>query len=59
VNNDVIDFNHSIFSSAQAVLNATTYLGGNAVITIDAHDSITLVGVHSGQLHTSDFHILT
>jgi hypothetical protein len=55
----VIDFNHSIFSSAQAVLNATTYLGGNAVITIDAHDSITLVGVHSGQLHTSDFHILT
>jgi hypothetical protein len=31
---------------------------GNAVITVDnnSSDTVTLVGVHSAALHTSDFH---
>jgi hypothetical protein len=40
-------------------LNATHVDGhGNAVIAIDAHDSITLDGVAKAQLHTADFHIV-
>jgi hypothetical protein len=32
---------------------------GNAVVTVDnAGDTITLMGVHSSQLHPSDFHFV-
>lgn len=32
---------------------------GNAVVTVDnAGDTVTLVGVHSSQLHPSDFHFV-
>jgi hypothetical protein len=32
---------------------------GNAVVTVDnAGDTITLAGVHSSQLHPSDFHFV-
>jgi hypothetical protein len=32
---------------------------GNAVVTVDnAGDTITLVGVHSADLHPSDFHFV-
>ena len=32
---------------------------GNAVVTVDnAGDTITLLGVHSSQLHPSDFHFV-
>jgi hypothetical protein len=40
-------------------LNATHDNGhGDAVIAIDAHDSITLNGVLKAQLHVSDFHVV-
>ncbi len=57
---DQIDFNNSIFSNAHAVLNATHDVNGNAVITIDAalHETITLAGIHTAQLHLSDFSIV-
>jgi hypothetical protein len=31
---------------------------GNAVVTLDAHDSITLTGVNKAQLTTTDFHLV-
>ena len=56
---DVLQFDESIFSNAQAVLNALHDDGhGNTVITVDGHDSITLTGVPKAQLHAADFHIL-
>jgi hypothetical protein len=56
---DLLQFKSSVFANAQDVLNATHDDGhGNAVIAIDAHDSITLSGVVKAQLHTSDFHVV-
>ena len=56
---DLLQFKNSIFATAQDVLNATHDDGhGNAVIAIDAQDSITLSGVAKAQLHTADFHIV-
>jgi hypothetical protein len=56
---DVLQFKSSIFAAVQDVLNATHDDGhGNAVIAIDAHDSITLSGVQKAQLHASDFHVV-
>jgi hypothetical protein len=56
---DFLQFKTSIFANASTVLNATQDDGhGNAVITIDAHDTITLGGVSKAQLHAADFHIL-
>jgi hypothetical protein len=55
---DSLQFNNSIFANAQAVLAATHDDGlGNTVLTIDAHNSITLQGVLKAQLHTSDFFV--
>ena len=56
---DLLQFKSSVFASVQDVLNATHDDGhGNAVIAIDAQDSITLDGVAKAQLHTGDFHIV-
>jgi hypothetical protein len=56
---DFLQLKTSIFANASAVLNATQDDGhGNAVITIDAHDTITLAGISKVQLHAADFHIL-
>ena len=56
---DSLQFKQSIFANASAALTATQDDGhGNTVITIDAHDTITLGGVLKTQLHASDFHIL-
>jgi hypothetical protein len=56
---DLLQFKSSVFATVQDVLNATRDDGhGNAVIAIDAHDSITLDGVAKAQLHTADFHIV-
>ncbi|SHN77109.1 autotransporter-associated beta strand repeat-containing protein [Bradyrhizobium erythrophlei] len=56
---DAIKFSSSIFANAQSILNATHDDGhGNAIIAIDAHDSITLNGVLKAQLHASDFHVV-
>jgi hypothetical protein len=50
---DVIQIQQSLATT----FNATDDVHGNAVVTFpnDTKDSITLVGVHSSALHTSDF----
>jgi hypothetical protein len=54
---DTLQFNSQLFANVQAALNATQDDGhGNTVITLDAHDSITLSGVVKAQLHANDFH---
>jgi hypothetical protein len=54
---DTLQFNSQLFANIQAALNATHDDGhGNTVITLDAHDTITLSGVVKAQLHASDFH---
>jgi large repetitive protein len=56
---DVVQLNASTFNSVQALLDATHDDGhGNTVITLDAHDSITLSEVAKAQLSQSDFHFV-
>jgi Ca2+-binding RTX toxin-like protein len=56
---DTLQFSSSLFANAQAALSATTDDGhGNTVVTLDAHDTITLNGVLKAQLHVSDFHFV-
>ena len=56
---DVLQFGGSTHVSAQAALDATHDDGhGNAVVTLDAHDTITLAGVLKAQLHAADFHFV-
>jgi hypothetical protein len=56
---DLLQLNASVFANAQAALDATQDDGhGNAVIALDAHDSITLTGVTKAQLHQADFHLV-
>jgi Cadherin-like/Nidogen-like/FecR protein len=56
---DLLQFKTSMFANAQAVLDATQDdVHGNAVIALDAHDSITLTGVTKAQLHQADFHLV-
>jgi hypothetical protein len=54
---DTLQFSSQLFANVQAALNATQDDGhGNTLITLDAHDAITLSGVVKAQLHASDFH---
>jgi hypothetical protein len=54
-NNDSFTFSNQLTTSVSYHDNAE----GNAVVTIDnAGDTITLVGVHSADLHPSDFHFV-
>jgi len=58
-NTDVIEIDHTVFAGVQALLAAAHDDGqGNAVITADPHDSITLKNVNVAQLvqHQGDFH---
>ena len=56
---DVLDVKAPQFANLQAVMDATHDDGhGNAVVTLDAHDSITLTGVNKAQLTTTDFHLV-
>jgi hypothetical protein len=56
---DALQFAGSMFANVQAVLNATADDGhGNTVISLDAHDTITLTGILKAQLHASDFHVV-
>jgi Ca2+-binding RTX toxin-like protein len=53
---DVIQFDHTLFANFAAVQSHATNDGqGNTVITFDANDTITLLGVTVAQLHASDF----
>jgi large repetitive protein len=56
---DVIEIDHTVFADVQALLAATHDDGhGNAVITADPHESITVKNVTVAQLvqHQGDFH---
>jgi hypothetical protein len=56
---DMIEIDHTVFADVQALLAATHDDGhGNAVITADSHDTITLKNVTVAQLvqHQGDFH---
>lgn len=56
---DVIQIDHAVFADLQALLAATHDDGiGNAVITANPHDTITLKNVTVAQLvqHQGDFH---
>src|SRR5262249_35115609 len=56
---DTIEIDHTVFADFQALLAAAhDDATGNAVITADAHDSITIKNVTVAQLaqHQSDFH---
>jgi hypothetical protein len=58
---DTIQFSKTVFANIQALLAAThDDASGNAVITDDAHDTITLKQVTTAQLlaHQSDFHFI-
>ncbi|HEY4985508.1 MAG TPA: hypothetical protein VII39_02715, partial [Bradyrhizobium sp.] len=56
---DALQFSSPIFATAQAALNATQDDGhGNTVVTLDAHDTITLAGVLKAQLNVGDFHVV-
>ncbi len=56
---DSLHFGQSIFADAQAALDATHDDGhGNTIVTLDAHDTITLGGVLKAQLHVGDFHVV-
>jgi hypothetical protein len=56
---DVIEIDHTVFADFQALLTAARDDGhGNAVITADPHDTITVKNVTVAQLvqHQGDFH---
>ena len=54
---DVIAFDKHVFADASQVLSHTTASanGADAVITYDAANHVTLIGVHVADLHASDF----
>ena len=52
------EFDHSIFTSAADVLAHAAQFGKDVVITYDAADTVTLVGVHLNQLTAQDFQIV-
>src|SRR5215813_14870746 len=54
-NKDIFTFSSQLTTSVSYHDNAQ----GNAVVTVDnSGDTITLVGVHSSELHPSDFHFV-
>jgi Ca2+-binding RTX toxin-like protein len=53
--NDHIEFDGGIFKNAQQALAATHQVGDNTVITVDAHNSVTLQDVSMQSLHAKDF----
>jgi Ca2+-binding RTX toxin-like protein len=60
VNQDVLAFNHILFThdTVIQVISQTHDTTAGAVIAVDAHDAITLLGITTAQLaaHPSDFH---
>jgi len=52
---DEIQLPKSEFANFAAVQADMTQVGGNTVITYDAHDTITLVGVKEASLHSANF----
>jgi VCBS repeat-containing protein len=58
-NSDIIELSKAEFANVAAVQAAThDDVNGNAVITLDAHDSITLLGVSTSHLQFNPGHFL-
>jgi hypothetical protein len=58
-NMDVLEIKASLFANFQALLDATHDDGhGNSVIALDAHDAITLTGIHKAALNQTDMHLV-
>jgi hypothetical protein len=57
---DIIQIDHTVFADIQHLLDPTHDVAGNAVITADANNSITLHDVIKSQLlqHPGDFHFI-
>lgn len=56
---DVLAFDHSLFANVAAILSATTVVKGNAVITYDTADTVTLIITKSDLAnHANDFQLL-
>jgi hypothetical protein len=60
LNHDVLAFDHTLFASVANVLSHAQDINGNAVITFDGGDTVTLVGIKTAQLlaHQNDIHII-
>jgi Ca2+-binding RTX toxin-like protein len=52
---DHIEFDGGVFHSFHQVQAASHQVGDDTVITLDANNSITLLGVNLHSLHASDF----
>jgi Ca2+-binding RTX toxin-like protein len=52
---DHIEFDGGVFKNAQQALAASHQVGDNTVITVDAHNSVTLQDVSMQSLHAKDF----
>jgi Ca2+-binding RTX toxin-like protein len=57
-NGDRIQFDNGLFATPQDVLDASDQVGANAVITLDADNTVTLVGVQQTSLQAADFVIV-
>ena len=55
---DALQFSHSMFADAAAVLSDAQQVGSDVVITHDSLDVVTLQSVQLTNLHASDFHII-
>ncbi len=60
LNHDVLAFDHTLFASVANVLSHAQNINGNAVITFDSGDTVTLVGIKTAHLlaHQNDIHII-
>jgi serralysin len=53
--NDVIEFDNSMFANFDSVVSAASQAGSNIVITLDADNTLTLTNVMVSALHHDDF----
>ena len=60
LNHDVLNFDPTLFANVANVLSHTHDVNGNAVITFDSADTVTLLGITTAQLsaHQNDIHII-
>src|SRR6185369_17003257 len=52
---DVITFEGDVFHDLQDVIAASKQMGADTVITLDAHDTVTLLNVSLAHLQQKDF----
>lgn len=58
-NGDIIQFNDEIFATINDVLDAISYSDGNALITYDSENTVTLLNIGADSLSADDFEIVT